>query len=49
MSLLALCTWTLAAQTAPQPETAQVDPTVRYQQLEGWGASLCWWAAQVGN
>ncbi|MDD6766130.1 MAG: glycoside hydrolase [bacterium] len=49
MSLLALCTWTLAAQTAPQPETAQVDPTVRYQQLEGWGASLCWWATQVGN
>lgn len=28
---------------------AVIDPTLRYQKLEGWGSSLCWWAAQVGN
>ncbi len=28
---------------------AVIDPALRYQKLEGWGSSLCWWAAQVGN
>ena len=37
--------WT-AGQTE---ETVQIDPALRYQQLEGWGSSLCWWAEQVGN
>lgn len=26
-----------------------LNPSQRYQTLEGWGSSLCWWAAQVGN
>ncbi|RHJ85360.1 glycoside hydrolase [Parabacteroides sp. AM08-6] len=26
-----------------------IDPEQRYQTIEGWGSSLCWWAAQVGN
>lgn len=30
-------------------ETVSIDFTQRYQTLEGWGSSLCWWAAQVGN
>lgn len=30
-------------------QTVTVDPATRYQTLEGWGSSLCWWAAQVGN
>ena len=25
------------------------DPVLKYQKLEGWGSSLCWWAAQVGK
>lgn len=34
---------------ATESELAVIDPSQRYQQLEGWGSSLCWWAAQVGN
>jgi len=26
-----------------------IDPGIAYQTIEGWGSSLCWWAAQVGN
>jgi O-glycosyl hydrolase len=25
-----------------------IDPSQSYQTIEGWGSSLCWWAAQVG-
>lgn len=49
LSLLAVITFSLSAQTLPQPEEAHIDPSTRYQQLEGWGASLCWWAGQVGR
>lgn len=27
----------------------KIDPVQTYQSIEGWGSSLCWWAAQVGN
>ncbi|HZL09553.1 MAG TPA: glycoside hydrolase [Prolixibacteraceae bacterium] len=30
------------------PEQINIDPTLSYQTVEGWGSSLCWWAAQVG-
>lgn len=36
----------------PQKETTEVaviNPQQRYQTIEGWGSSLCWWAAQVGS
>ena len=54
LSLMTMFSFPLFAQpdnrTAGQTaETVQIDPTLRYQQLEGWGSSLCWWAAQVGN
>ena len=26
-----------------------LQPEITYQSLEGWGSSLCWWAAQVGK
>lgn len=26
-----------------------IDPNQTYQEIEGWGSSLCWWAAQVGT
>jgi O-glycosyl hydrolase len=26
-----------------------VNPGVRYQTFEGWGASLCWWADRIGG
>ncbi len=29
--------------------TAQVDPSSQYQQFDGWGVSLCWWANVVGR
>lgn len=32
-----------------EPQPTVINPEKRYQQLEGWGSSLCWWAAQVGN
>jgi O-glycosyl hydrolase len=34
------------AQTATQ---ININPGQTYQKIEGWGSSLCWWAAQVGN
>lgn len=39
---------------ASQPENTEnnavlINPYQRYQTLEGWGSSLCWWAAQVGS
>lgn len=30
-------------------EIAVINPEQRYQTIEGWGSSLCWWAAQVGS
>lgn len=32
-------------QTATQ---INIDPSQTHQTIEGWGSSLCWWAAQVG-
>jgi len=34
-----------------QNEQAEIniDANQSYQKIEGWGSSLCWWAAQVGN
>lgn len=29
--------------------TVVVDPNTKYQQFEGWGTSLCWWAHQEGG
>jgi O-glycosyl hydrolase len=29
--------------------TVVVDPTIKYQNFEGWGTSLCWWAFQEGG
>lgn len=26
-----------------------VDPSIKYQKFEGWGASLCWWAVLAGK
>ena len=37
-----------AAETESWGEIA-VDPEVRYQTLEGWGTSLCWWGNVIGS
>ena len=39
------------SQKTEEKTNAQVniDPKQTYQTIEGWGSSLCWWAAQVGN
>lgn len=44
--LLAFC-GNLWAQNNPKAISLKTDQT--YQTIEGWGSSLCWWAAQVGN
>ena len=31
-----------------EPAEINIDPGQTYQTIEGWGSSLCWWAAQVG-
>ena len=36
-------------QNAESVTTVSINPGQRYQTIEGWGSSLCWWAAQVGN
>lgn len=33
----------------PVWETVVIEPEKTAQTLEGWGSSLCWWAAQVGK
>lgn len=33
----------------PKPQTVIVNPNQKHQIIEGWGSSLCWWAAQVGQ
>lgn len=38
-----------ASPALPDSNLVKIDPARRYQTLEGWGSSLCWWAAQVGN
>ena len=32
-----------------RPTEINIDPNQGRQTIEGWGSSLCWWAAQVGN
>jgi O-glycosyl hydrolase len=35
-----------------QPMLAQsviIDPSIRYQKVDGWGGSLCWWANIMGG
>lgn len=49
LSLIAVadgCLGQVEKQTATQ---ISIDPSQTYQTIEGWGSSLCWWAAQVGN
>jgi O-glycosyl hydrolase len=31
-----------------EPVEVRIDTNQTYQTIEGWGSSLCWWAAQVG-
>ena len=37
------------AQVTPAEKTVEIHSENRLQTLEGWGVSLCWWAAQVGR
>jgi O-glycosyl hydrolase len=30
-------------------QSALIDPAIRFQQVEGWGGSLCWWANIMGG
>lgn len=48
--IVAAVTLHLYAREVPSEELMITpDPTQKYQQIEGWGSSLCWWAGQVGN
>ena len=42
VALLTLCTTAFSL-------TITVDPAIRYQEFEGWGTSLCWWAITAGS
>lgn len=33
----------------PLSITVIVDPAIKYQEFEGWGTSLCWWAVLAGK
>lgn len=43
---LLLCSLYVQAQNKP---VYTVNPDVRHQTIEGWGASLCWWAHMCGR
>ncbi len=32
-----------------EAQTVLVDPAIQYQEIEGWGGSLCWWANIMGG
>ncbi len=32
-----------------QSQSILIDPNVKYQEVEGWGGSLCWWANIIGG
>jgi O-glycosyl hydrolase len=34
---------------AANAQSVLVDPAITYQQVEGWGGSLCWWANIMGG
>ena len=38
-----------AATQSPPKATVRINTNKPKQTIEGWGSSLCWWAAQVGN
>lgn len=35
--------------SAAHAATVVVDPSIKHQQFEGWGTSLCWWAVLAGK
>lgn len=39
----------MAGNAVQTKDTVVLQPEMTYQSLEGWGSSLCWWAAQVGK
>ncbi len=47
IAFLLFITGNLSAQNNSKEISLKTDQT--YQTIEGWGSSLCWWAAQVGN
>jgi len=51
LSLTAICALPVPARAAgnaaPEAVPVNISPRLRYQTVEGWGTSLCWWAANV--
>lgn len=47
LTFLLCCSFFLRAEDTSS--VYSVDPGVRYQTVEGWGASLCWWAHMCGR
>lgn len=45
--ILVLCVFAVGAKAATT--TITINSINRLQTIEGWGASLCWWAAQAGQ
>jgi len=47
-SLIAFCEGCFGQAEEQTATQINIDPGQTYQKIEGWGSSLCWWAAQVG-
>lgn len=49
VSVLALCGVVSISISAKAEQVYTVSPSLRQQQIDGWGTSLIWWASQVGG
>lgn len=47
--LLILVCLGLSLKDAVSQTQVKIDPSIRYQEMKGWGASLCWWANKAGG
>lgn len=49
LSLLICISTLFFSANAQETKFVKINPAQSYQQIEGWGVSLCWWASMVGN
>lgn len=48
VAVAAVCVLSIGRVFADKTElTVKIDPTVKYQTINGWGASACWWAQKT--
>jgi O-glycosyl hydrolase len=47
--LLPTSLWAKETKSDKLPVNVTINPAIKYQVLEGWGGSLCWWANVMGG